>query len=269
MHNETTSSGPIATPAGVIYAHRGSTLLAPENTCLAYELALQHGADVLEIDVRLSADGQAMVFHDETLDRTTDGHGRVRDMLAADIQQLNAGHRFVDVNGKDWSDAGARIETLDALFTRFPNTAINIDIKDPIDKAADVVAACIKAAGRESDVNVGSFHAKTLERFRLQAPGVTTAATQEEVARLYFLQWLNPLKGCFSAAPLAYQYLQIPTRWRGIPLATAGFIREAHEQAIKVVYWTVNDPDIMHRLWRLGADGIVTDRPDLAHRAHF
>ena len=231
-------------------------MLAPENTAPAFELALGHGADVLETDVRLSRDGVVMVVHDDRLDRTTDGRGRVRDHTAARIGALDAGARFVDLEGRPWRGRGARVESLDALFERHPDVAVNVDIKDAEDAAADAVAACIERRAGAAPVTVGSFHGRTLARFRERAPGVATAAGQAEVAALYFGRSLAP-------AP-RYRVLQIPTRWCGLPLATRAFVAHAAGRGVECVYWTVNDARAMRELARRGAAGLVTDRPDLA-----
>ncbi len=252
-------------PRPVVYAHRGSMVLAPENTAIAFDIALGFAADVLEIDVRLSRDGIVMVFHDERLDRTTNGSGRVCDWRASEITNLDAGHRFIDIHGKDWTAGGARVCTLQELFARYPDIHVNIDIKDRSDKAADTVALAIEHANRENSVTVGSFHAATLLRFRERSPGVTTAASHIEVARLYFGRWTRN-----AASPkknIAYQYLQIPTRWWGLPLDRQAFIDAAHANNVRTVYWTINESARMHYLQARGVYGIVTDRPDLANEA--
>ncbi len=245
-----------------IYAHRGSTLLAPENTAKAFDLALQHQADVLETDVRLSRDGVVMVTHDERLDRTTNGRGRVIDHSAANITRLDAGHHFTDLDGRAWRNEGARIESLGELFERYPDVHVNIDIKDRSDTAATAVASAIERAGREHSVTVGSFHAATLAHFRQCAPEVATAASQQEVARLYFSR--SGRKGPGSPQTHSFNYLQIPVSWYGLPLARRRFIAKAQDQGLQMVYWTINDVALMTRLASVGVNGIVTDRPDLA-----
>lgn len=256
------ATGPAARPPGRapvrprIYAHRGSTLLAPENTALAFDLALGFGADVLETDVRLARDGVVMVVHDDRLERTTDGRGRVRDLGSADVARLDAGARFTDLHGAAWRGRGARIEPLDALLERYPEVAINVDIKDADGAAADAVAASIARCAAQARVTVGSFHGAVLARFRDVAPGVATAAGQAEVAALYFR----------PRAPrrVPYRYLQIPPSWFGLPLARPGFIARAAALGVDTVYWTIDDPARMRELVRRGATGIVTDRADVA-----
>ena len=240
-----------------VYAHRGSTLLAPENTAEAFELALGHGADVLEIDVRLSRDGHVMVTHDALVDRTCDGHGAIADLTLSELKRLDAARHFTDLQGRSYRDKGIRLITLDELFDRFPDTRINVDIKDNSAQAAKAVARSIDRANSQGRVNVGSFHASALQHFRNSAPDVSTAATQNEVAQLYFF-------GRRKKTPLPYQYLQIPVSHFGIPLNTQGFINRAKARGINVVYWTINTTRDMQFLLDRGVHGIVTDRVDLA-----
>ena len=248
-----------------VYAHRGSTVLAPENTERAFELALGFGADVLETDVRLSRDGVVFVTHDERLERTTDGAGRVRECTAAALARLDAGYRFDDPEGRAARGTGVRLVTLEALLERYPDTPLNVDIKDPDAAAADAVAAVIRRASAEARVTVGSFHAGAMARFRAAAPDVATAATRNEVAALYFGRFRPGFRRAARApAPLPYRWLQIPPAWLGLPLATRPFIERARTHGVGAVYWTINDVATMRALLDRGASGIVTDRPDLA-----
>lgn len=240
----------------ILYAHRGSSVLAPENTIQAFELAKTYGADVMEIDVRLSRDGQVIVIHDERVDRTCNGHGRVRDLQLSDLKQLNAGYHFTDLDGASWRNRGIKLSTLTELFEQFPDTPINIDIKDQLPEAANAVASVIEQCDRILSSNVGSFHFSTLTQFRRRLPEVTTAAGQSEVAKLYFQ------RGLYKQLP--FEYLQIPTSYIGLPLATPRFIQHAKKRNIKIVYWTINELKKMQLLINLGASGFVTDRVDIA-----
>ena len=240
----------------LLYAHRGSTVLAPENTLPAFELALSHGADIMEIDVRLSRDGHVVVFHDERVERTCNAQGRVADFTLAQLKQLDAAYHFVDPHGQHYRDKGTRVLSLAELFELLPGTPINIDIKDNSHIAAEAVARTIEHADRCSTVNVGSFHAPALNHFRQLLPQVTTAATQSEVAQLYFK------RGLYTA--VKFEFLQIPLSYMGIPLATSSFISHAKQRDIKAVYWTINDRKTMQRLINRGVSGIVTDRVDIA-----
>lgn len=252
----------------VIYAHRGSSLLRPENTAIAFDWALRVGARVLETDVRLSRDQRVMVVHDERLDRTTDGYGTVRSHTAETIVRLDAGYRFQDPDGRSWRGEGARIESLESLFERYPMVRINIDIKDRDTIAADRVAEAIERADRCDNVTVGSFHNAVLQHFRRRSPRVATAASKREVVSLYFRRGIGRGDG-LSALPvstrpgLPYRFLQIPMRHAGLSLATPAFIATARAHGIEPVYWTINDEARMRTLIARGAAGIVTDRPDL------
>jgi len=158
--------------------------------------------------------------------------------------------------GLSYRGQNIRLLSLTELFYLLPDTAINIDIKDNSAKAAYAVADAIEMAGRQHKVNVGSFHAQALAHFRRRLPTVTTAATQVEVAKLYFMRnhYRQPV----------FQYLQIPMRYKGIPLATKRFVAHAAQRGISSVFWTINHTTTMNYLIELGVNGIVTDRIDLA-----
>jgi glycerophosphoryl diester phosphodiesterase len=239
-----------------VYAHRGSTVLAPENTAAAFELALGLGADVLEIDVRLSRDREVIVTHDARVDRTCNGYGAVSEQSLVELKKLNAGWHFIDLEGKSYRQENIGLLTLTELFEQFPTARINIDIKDNSQEAAEAVSRAISKADAQSRVNVGSFHAKALAYFRAFSPQVTTAATQPEVAQLYF--------GRSLVKSVKYQYLQIPTQYFALPLATQSFIKFAQKKKLTAVYWTINNVEHMQTLINRGVDGIVTDRVDLA-----
>ncbi|MFK8079705.1 MAG: glycerophosphodiester phosphodiesterase [Granulosicoccus sp.] len=239
-----------------LYAHRGTTLLAPENTMPAFELALGYGADIMEIDVRLSRDGEVIVIHDERVDRTCNAQGRVYDMRLSKLRQLDAGYHFIDLAGRAYRGTGIRLLSLSELFERIPHIPINIDIKDNTAEAALAVAKVIEDSHCIDTVNVGSFHSMALNHFRQRLPEVTTAATQAEVAQLYFK------RGLYKRAD--FQYLQIPMNYLGIPLATRSFIRHANSRGIKTVFWTINDVKNMQHLIERNACGLVTDRVDIA-----
>lgn len=239
-----------------LYAHRGSMVLAPENTRQAFEAALGYGADVLEIDVRLSRDRKVVVIHDATVDRTCNGHGAIKDFTLRELQRLDAGYHFTDLKGRPARGQNVVLSSLDELFELFPRTRINIDIKDDFYEATAAVALAIEKSGKRSLVNVGSFHAQSVAWFRQLAPSVSTAATKQEVAKLYFGRRLNRQP--------QYQYVQIPTRYYGLHLATRRFIEHARSRGLKCVYWTINDEASICRLRELGVSGLVTDRVDIA-----
>ena len=240
----------------LIFAHRGSTILAPENTATAFDLALSFGSDILETDVRLTKDGVVVVFHDNRVDRTTNAQGKVRDFTFKQLKQLDAAYRFTDLQGIRYADRGISIMSLNELFARYPKVGINIDIKDNCVLAAAAVADCIHQNPHNQPINVGSFHGPIIRHFRSLQTGVSTAATRGEVAHLLF----NSPR---SRNP-DYQCLQIPASYRGIPLAGTSFIKRVQAKGLSINYWTINETDQMRWLLNKSVDGIVTDRPDLA-----
>ena len=239
----------------LIFAHRGSTQLAPENTREAFDLALKLGADVLETDVRVGYDGSVFVTHDATLERTTNGTGLVKHRDADYLSRLDAGARFVDANGGSYANRNIRLICLQDLLQEYAGVKINIDIKDSDPEAAVHVAKVLQQHA-EKEVTVGSFHEGVVQRFGEIAPDIATAATRTEVARLYF----NPGK----PGPLPFQTLQIPTRYWMFNLARKPFIERMQMLGLTVTYWTINDTASMRKLVLAGANGLVTDRTDLA-----
>ncbi len=257
MFDSTTTTKPL------LLAHRGSRLLAPENTKVAFDLALAHGSDVLEIDVRLTKDQHILVTHDVDVDRTSDGSGKVREQTLTRLKQLDAGYRFIDLEGKHYRGSGVKFETLHDLLALYPTTKFNIDIKDNDLQAARVLAELLLDQACESRVNVGSFHSAIITEFRRRAPSISTAATQAEVARLFTL---SCLRSKTTASRAEFRVLQIPRAYRGLKLGTSRFIRYLNDRELPVMFWTINDPSEMRRLIQYGADGIVTDRTDLARQ---
>lgn len=243
-----------------LFAHRGTSLLAPENTQAAFDLAVRYQCDVLETDVRLSKDGVVIVTHDETLERTTNGYGRVRDYQLHELKRFDAGANFRDLTGAPFNGPRQQLLTLDELFQLYPHVGINIDIKDNNPLAAAAVAKVITASQRNLNptqwINVGSFHANVTHAFRREAPNISTAATRQEVARIVF--------GSTKRIIPNYQLLQIPMSYWGIALNGPRLINKVQQMGCEVVYWTINDAQKITQLLNKGCHGVVTDRPDLA-----
>ena len=258
----------------VLLAHRGTSTMAPENTAPAFDFALYHGADVLEIDVRLSRDGEVVVIHDETLERTTNGTGKVRDFALSALKRLDAGDKFdaalAPAAAKISTDSeqsevqtfarqGVQLLTLGELYSMYPKMRVNIDIKDNSDTAVNAVARVISKHDAASRSVVASFHDEVLEHCRLSHPWLVTSAGMNDVKRFYW--WY--LQGQRGASPELPGLFQLPTHYYCIPLATRHFISAVHNSGAEINYWTINQPSKMIRLIEKGADGLVTDRMDL------
>lgn len=245
-------------------AHRGSRILWPENTKTAFAGAIeQHGCVYVETDVRVTRDGVVVVFHDDTLDRTTNGVGKVVDWPWEDLQHLDAAWSFGAEEGYPLRGTGVTIPRLDEVFATWPDVHFNIDLKAP--NIEWPVAEVVVQSRRAQKVLIGSFHDGRIARFRRITRGsVATSAGPLAASRA----WAASRVGrTVRRAPEAYQ---MPYRVRGAALDRK-FVDAAHLAGAHVHAWTVNEPADMARLLDVGVDGIVTDRPDLlnavlAHR---
>lgn len=243
------------------FAHRGASARAPENTLEAFRLAAEGGAGGLETDVHMTRDGHVVAIHDDTVDRTTDGSGAVREMTLAEVQQLDAGYRFSPDGGATYPyrGRGARVPLLRDIFTEFPDLAVNIDIKEAQPGIEEALLRAIEEAGAVERALVASEWSEAISRFRGLAGGrVRTAASRREVMLFYAL----------SAARLEvllrppYDALQVPARHRGREVVTRRFVAAARRVGARVDVWTVDEPAEMRRLLDLGAGAIMTNRPE-------
>jgi glycerophosphoryl diester phosphodiesterase len=246
--------------APLLFAHRGGARLAPENTLEAFRQSVERwGADVVETDVHLSRDGELVVIHDDTVDRTTDGTGPVAALSWAELRELDAGYRFTDLDGApSLRGCGVRIPRFVDLLEALPGVRINVDAKAPA--AARPLVELLNRRGEEHRVLVASeFEATRGDRLGYRG---AISATRRQITRFYLSHQL-PLGGPYTPQTDA---LQVPWRWKGRQVTTRRFIAEAHRRNLPVHVWTVDDPEIMRTLLDWGADGIQTDRPDLLAR---
>jgi glycerophosphoryl diester phosphodiesterase len=237
-------------------AHRGGAALAPENTMAAFSNAADAwGADMLEMDVRPSADGRIVVVHDATVDRTTDGTGAVARMPWAALRELDAGYRFVDLEGRpSFRGRGVRLPLFEEVLETFPRTRLNVEIKDA--RAALGLVELIRSHGAEQRVLVAAEHEHCRRAVR-GYPG-PWGASRRQLLRFWAIHD-KPVSGLYT--PRA-DILQIPHTWAGRPVATPRLIAEAHRRNIPVHVWTVDEPELMRRLLALGVDGLQSDRLD-------
>lgn len=224
------------TAARPVVAHRGGRAHAPENTLLAFERALAAGADAIELDVHVTADGHLVVFHDPTVERTTNGTGAVARMALAAIRELDAG-------------LGQRVPLLSEALEALPSTPLIIDVKD--ERAGHAIIDVLTRVGARDRVLLGSFLHAALVPAR--AAGVRTVASQPELQRM-----LAPAFFRRAVARVAFDAIAMPPAYYGIPLPVGGFVTSAR---VPVHVWTVNDPGAARRLWQRGVCGIITDDP--------
>jgi glycerophosphoryl diester phosphodiesterase len=244
----------------VNFAHRGASARAPESTLEAFRLAVEAGAGGLELDVHMTRDGELVVIHDATVDRTTERSGAVAAMTLAELRGLDAGYRFSPDGGRThpYRGRGVRIPTLTEVYEEFPATCVNIDIKEPQAGAEKAVLRVIRDAEGRSLV-VSDAHAVVRRFRRVSAGRISTGASRSEVTAFYILSKLHLERLVHPA----YDALQVPVDYRGISLVTPRFVEAAHSLGVRVDVWTINDPGEMKRLLDLGVDVIMTDRPEV------
>ena len=233
------------------FAHRGSRVLWPENTMPAFQGAIELGYRYLELDVHVSSDGAVVVFHDDRLDRLTDGTGKVWEHTWDELRVLDAAHNFDPENGYPVRGRGIRMPLLEELLLTFPDALLNIDLKQK--GIEEPVARLIQRLSVEDRVLIGSFRDWRIGAFRRLTHGrVAVSAGPREVARA--------VAACRLRLPIGGQAdaLQIPRR-----IASERLVASAHAAGKHVHVWTVDDPDRMRSLLDMGVDGIITDRPDL------
>ncbi|MEQ9366029.1 MAG: glycerophosphodiester phosphodiesterase family protein [Leptospirales bacterium] len=226
------------------FAHRGASAYIAEHTLGAYRTAISQGADYLEVDVHGSRDGALVLVHDASLKRTTGANQMIRDLTLREIHAIDP-----------------NILTVQQLFAAFPATPINIEIKQREPSIAAELAGAIRAAERENLVIVSSGSSESIAEFRSASGGrVATGAALTEVLGVYG----NYLFGLGLEAPLAFDALQVPYQSiAGIDLSTPEFIAYARKHELEVHFWTVDEASEMERLILAGANGIMTNRPDI------
>jgi glycerophosphoryl diester phosphodiesterase len=241
------------------FAHRGSRVLWPENTMAAFQGAVDLGYRYLEIDVHASRDRRLVVFHDDALDRLTDGSGKVWEWTWADLRRLDAAYRFDAAGGYPRRGTGVGIPLLEEALSAFGDRMFNIDLKQP--GIEELLAEEIRRLGAEDRVLIGSFSDRRIHRFRRLTGGrVATSAGPREVAGALAAARLGRPAGGEGDA------FQVPQRVGPLTVAGGRLVTAAHAAGKHVHVWTVDDPGQMHRLLDLGVDGIVTDRPDVLNR---
>ena len=269
-------------------AHQGGEEEAPSDTLYAFDTALDKGADVLEMDVHLTSDGEIVVLHDTTVDRTTNGEGTVEQMTLAEVQALDAAHWFVPGVGTThnrpeseyvfrgiatgekappdgFAATDFRIPSLREVLQRYPDALINIELKqsNSTGRFELELAQLLDEFDRVDDVIVVSFLDHSLEVFKALAPQVHTATATGNAA-VFWASSQNALPGAPNPRHVA---LQVPTNFSGIPVITGpDFIDNANDNNLAVHVWTINDCEEMNDLLNWGAQGIMTDVPTTLER---
>ncbi|MCU1656760.1 MAG: glycerophosphodiester phosphodiesterase [Pseudonocardiales bacterium] len=228
-------------------AHRGGAGLAAENTLEAFRRAHALGVRCLETDVRVSRDGQLVAFHDATLRRVTGARGRVGTRTLAELCAL-------PVLG------GGSILPLATLLHAFPDARFIIDVKERA--AVEPLARLLRDSDAAARVcAAGAWDSWLLQLRARVGPQLTTALSWRALARLVTSS--RPARRAASLDEGAACYAHVPLRFGRLPVFADDVVARAHASGVRIVVWTVNEPDTMHRLLDAGVDGVITDRPDL------
>lgn len=226
----------------LVYAHRGGAALRPENTIEAFDHGLQCGADGLEFDVHFSRDGVVVVHHDDTLDRTTAGHGKLAAHTASELAALD-------------------VPTLSQVLDRYPGIPIIVEIKVDGTHLVRRVIDELRQRGAIERAALGSFFSTPLAEARQYEPRLRTGASKEETRWALYRSWIG-----WPLSRVPYHEFQVPERSGLTKIVSPRFVNYAHNAGLPVKVWTVNDADDMHRLLDWGVDALITDRPDVAAR---
>jgi glycerophosphoryl diester phosphodiesterase len=230
-------------PGPIPFAHRGGAADGLENTVAQFRRAIETGYRYLETDVHATRDGKPVAFHDATLDRVTDGAGRIADLPWSDVAHARVG-------GKE------PVPLFEELLETFPEARWNVDLK--AEPALHPLLNLIARTNAWNRVCVGSFsEARVVRAQRLAGPRLATSYGTRGVLNLRLRSWGVPAALRRSAVAA-----QVPEAQSGIQVVDSRFLRAAHARGLQVHVWTINDADRMHRLLDLGVDGIMTDHID-------
>ncbi|MCK6572282.1 glycerophosphodiester phosphodiesterase [Myxococcota bacterium] len=253
-------------------AHRGGAALAPENTLTAFEAAVAvHRTDMLELDVRPTADGVLVVCHDETLARCTESADRVDALDFAAIARLDAGYRFTPDDGTTYPfrGTGVRIPRLDDVLTAFPDVLLNVELKvDPEGTgralaAVEPLVATLRSRGALDRVCLGSEDDGVGAALHAAAPGACHFFPAGALTALV----LSLKSGAPPAVDPRFHVLDMPFVWQGLRLVDPALLSACAPLGLWVNAWTVDSPEEMRYLLDIGVGGVMTDRPDLLRRA--
>jgi glycerophosphoryl diester phosphodiesterase len=225
-------------PLPIGFAHRGGAAVGDENTTAAFGRAVALGYRFIETDTHATADGVAVVFHDDNLERMFGRPGTVRDLRFADLSALRIG-------------GAAAVPRLDEVLDAWPDIRFNIDVK--VDDAVEPTLKVISDVAAGDRVLLAAFSDRRLARMRAATgPSVASSLGMREVARLWSGALRIPPPGAVAA--------QIPPRYGRLRLATPRLVRRVHRMGLQVHLWTIDEPDEMRYFLDLGVDGIMTDR---------
>ena len=240
-----------------LIAHRGGAALGPENTLATLEQTVRlHRPDIIEIDVRATADGHCVLMHDPTLERTTNGSGPVAERTLAELKRLDAGHRFTALDGSHaFRDRGVTIPTIEEVLEALPDMRFIVELK--IGTAQRPLLDAIRRFDAFDRVLIAGERDIDRELFA-GYPG-PMSESGDAMRRFYRMHLLRLARFWKPAT----QAVQFPFEYHGRRIVSERLVRELKARGLVVHVWTVNEPDDMRMLLDWGVDGVLSDRPDL------
>lgn len=251
-------------PIPRVVAHRGDSAHFPENTLEAFLSADKMGVDVIETDVHLSRDGFVVIWHDETLDRNTNGTGRIEDHTLDELKSYDAGFTFTSDGGKTFPFRGKGVQlcTLDEALKACPAQRFNVDLKTKGEAIVDAFIEVLNQNQAKKRVLGASFHFSNLRLLRKKEPRIQTSVSKMEVRLFLFLHWLRLLPRTLNKKRQII--FQVPPSQGRTVIITPSFIKAMHKRNAIIQVWTINDRSEMERLLNMGVDSVMTDKPALA-----
>jgi glycerophosphoryl diester phosphodiesterase len=239
-------------------AHRGASAYFPENTIAAFDAAVKLGVPYIELDIHMTRDGEVVVLHDASPERTTGCGGVVEEMTFAQVSRCDAGYNFtIDGSSFPFRGAGLGVPRLADVLTAFAQTRFIVEIKGRTPDVGAAALAVIGKNGMRRRVLIASEHHEPLEVVRIAAPEMATGFSAREVAE--FIVAVN--SGSQSPAACG-DALQVPREYKSVQLVTAQSVEAARALGIETHVWTVNQQSEMHDLLALGVAGVITDYPE-------
>ena len=237
-----------------VIGHRGDSAHFPENTIPSFDRAIELGADAIEFDLRVSRDGEIVIIHDPTVDRTTNGTGAVSSLTLAELKKLDAGFRFSPNGGRTFPfrGQGLTIPTLDEMLARYTSVPLLIEVKIP--EAARRAPAVFDRHNAARRIVLDSTDDNALAPFR-GLPFTIGASLRDIVSILPRTLLGLPL------GQVGYRAFCVPLWYNGIPVPVRRLARTGHTAGFPTHVWTINDRRVAEDLWRAGVNGIISDDP--------
>ena len=250
-------------PCPHIIAHQGASLDLPPNTIEAFQLALDHGADIIELDIWRSMDGVWVVIHDRNLLRITGVNKDITQMSFDEIQSLDAAYNFSDSSGNYlYRDKGYKIPSLEEVLKNFKNEKINIEIKDNRKLGLSDLVELIKKYQMQQKTLFVSFYYSVIKEFRKVSKNqIATAASKSDIMRMIYFGKLPWYKIPFNAFQMPF-YSKKVERYG---LKNPKWIENMRSRGLEVHYWTIDDYKDIKKTFSIGASGVITNRPKVAY----